>query len=85
MERQKPTSQRVTLRLPNYVLDKTDEEALKQNCSRSGVMVEALMRFLSISQKELDDSRGYNIPKEFHKRTGEWTPNKEKEGENAFE
>ena len=71
---------RITVWLPPIVLQLLDELKTEEGCSRSWLITEAVCQMLGISESKISEERGYEIPKKFADRTGQWTDAK-KEGE----
>ena len=65
--------ERVTVWFPPIVLDILDQAVNREGCSRSWLVTAAVCAYLGISEGLVAEARGYEIPKRFEDRVGEWT------------
>ena len=80
---------KVTIWMPEILSKALDERiammSVREKCSKSWAVCEILMGELGITDEQVNEARGYAIPKAFVERAEnpEWTPRKKKTLEKA--
>lgn len=70
---QKKDTKTIKLNMPPIVYDRLKEESKRRGLSMSWMVVQSLCVSLRITQKDIDESRGYELPPVGERKKG-WYP-----------